>query len=48
MGGKTFDQFTSRQQARTKKMTHTKGSDSKNQDDEPDKTKPRDPQPLPS
>ena len=48
MGGRTFDQFTSRQQARTKKMMHEKRPDSKNQDDEQDKTKERESHSLPS
>ncbi|TWH47313.1 hypothetical protein [Sporomusa sp. KB1] len=48
MGGKTFDQFTSRQQARNKKMMHTKDPESKNQADEQDKTKAREIQSLPS
>lgn len=48
MGGKTFDQFTSRQQARSKKMIQGKDPESKNQADEQDKTKTRETQSLPS
>jgi len=36
MGGRTLDQFNSRQKARTKKMKDPKDSSSNSQDKEPD------------